>query len=141
MTLENKNKLEKQLVLHEGLKLKPYTCTAGKLTIGIGRNLDDVGISEREAYILLQTDVEEARKGCQNLITGFNAINDTRQIALIDMMFNLGYTRMSKFCKMLAAIKCGDWEAAAEQAKESRWYNQVGNRAKTIVRQLKEGEL
>ena len=51
-------RIKEQLVRHEGLRLKPYRCTAGKLTIGIGRNLDDCGISKTEAYVLLENDIQ-----------------------------------------------------------------------------------
>ena len=134
-----KEELIKQLKDHEGIRLKPYKCTAGKLTIGIGRNLDDIGISEEEAEYLLGNDIETAHKGCERLISNFESISEVRKIALIDMMFNLGYTRMSKFKKMLSAIESEDWTEAAKQAKDSRWYNQVGRRAQKICDQLREG--
>ena len=53
------NQAKAQLVRHEGLRLKPYRCTAGKLTIGVGRNLEDKGISQQEAYELLENDIRE----------------------------------------------------------------------------------
>jgi hypothetical protein len=55
--LVNLHRLQKQLIRHEALRLKPYRCSADKLTIGIGRNLDDVGITEEEAYFLLGNDI------------------------------------------------------------------------------------
>ena len=134
-----KDKLKEQLIDHEGLRLKPYMCTAGKLSIGVGRNLDDNGITKDEALYLLDNDIENALSDCQTLIQGFNAIDDVRKIALIDMMFNLGYNRMSKFIKMLTAIKCGDWEEASKQALDSRWAKQVGRRAEKIAEQLHKG--
>ena len=58
MTESLLNRIKAQLVRHEGMRLKPYRCTAGKLTIGIGRNLDDRGISQKEAYVLLEYDCQ-----------------------------------------------------------------------------------
>ena len=62
MTEALMNRIKAQLVRHEGLRLKPYRCTAGKLTIGIGRNLDDCGISQTEAYLLLENDIRNCEK-------------------------------------------------------------------------------
>ena len=62
MTESLKNRIKAQLVRHEGLRLKPYRCTAGKLTIGIGRNLDDCGISQKEAYAMLERDILECEQ-------------------------------------------------------------------------------
>ena len=56
------NRIKSQLVRHEGLRLKPYRCTAGKLTIGVGRNLDDCGISQKEAYVLLEGDILQCER-------------------------------------------------------------------------------
>ncbi len=58
MTEALMNRIKAQLIRHKGLKLKPYRCTAGKLTIGVGRNLDDCGISQTEAYVLLENDIQ-----------------------------------------------------------------------------------
>ena len=57
MTEALMNRIKAQLVKHEGFRLKPYRCTAGKLTIGIGRNLDDRGISQKEDYAILERDI------------------------------------------------------------------------------------
>ena len=62
----NKDRLTEQLMVHEGLKLQPYKCTAGKLTIGVGRNLDDVGITDIEAKFMLENDVARCMGECAN---------------------------------------------------------------------------
>ena len=58
----DKGKLIDMLILHEGLELKPYQCTADKTTIGVGRNLSDVGITEEEAKFLLLNDLQRIQK-------------------------------------------------------------------------------
>ena len=111
----------------------PYACPAQKLTIGFGRNIEQKGISEGEANFLLHNDVQECVKLLRRTFIRFNSFIRTRQIALIDMTYNLGFTRFLTFKKMVAAIHEEDWKEAASQAKDSIWYNQVGNRGKTIV--------
>lgn len=135
------NKVIGMIKQHEGFRDKPYRCTAGKLTIGYGRNLDDVGISNREATILLYNDIIEATESVRVVFSGFefDEFSENRQAALIDMMFNLGRSRFMKFKKMITAIRCKDWNEAADQAKDSRWFYQVGERGVKIVRLLMEG--
>ena len=128
---------------NEGLRLKPYPCTAGKLTIGYGRNLTDKGITAEEAEYLFANDFDEA---CNNVgsVFDFKSLKDftyDRHMVLIDMMFNLGLDGFMKFSKMIDAIKKGDWEKAAEEAENSLWFKQVGERAKRNVEILREGKI
>lgn len=123
---------------YEGFRHFPYKCTSGKTTIAYGRNLDDVGISEAEAEIMLERDIMRAINDLNKVFPGF-AFTYNREISLIDMIFNLGLTRFRKFKKMIAAIKINDWDEAANQAKDSRWYGQVGQRAVDNVKRLREG--
>ena len=117
----------------EGLRLKPYRCTAGKLTIGYGRNLDDVGISQAEADMLFERDFamaeSEVKRLCKEFGIDVDSLIEQRFYVLTDMMFNLGYTRLSKFKKFLYALKTGSYEAAANEMLDSNWAKQVGNRA------------
>lgn len=117
----------------EGLRLKPYRCTAGKLTIGYGRNLDDVGISQAEADMLFERDFamaeSEVKRLCKEFGIDVDNLIEQRFYVLTDMMFNLGYTRLSKFKKFLYALKTGSYEAAANEMLDSNWAKQVGNRA------------
>ena len=129
--------LVEQLKDHEGIRLKPYKCTAGKLTIGIGRNIEDIGISLQEAECMLFNDIERVMKELEDIFDDFDIFSETRKIALIDMIFNLGLTRFLKFKKMIAAIKEENWNKAADEAMDSRWYNQVGRRAEKVVSQLR----
>jgi len=124
---------------HEGVRLKPYHDTVGKLTIGVGRNLDDNGISEREAEYLLANDIEVALADCHSLFTDFDDFSPARQSALVSMALNLGKPRLSGFKKMIEAVNLGRWDEAAAQALDSRWASQVGVRATEIAEALRVG--
>lgn len=121
----------------EGLRLKPYRCTAGKLTIGYGRNLDDVGISRAEADMMFERDFAKAEVEVRRLCKEFNIdcenLIEQRFYVLTDMMFNLGYGRLSKFKKMLTALSKGDYDTAANEMLDSTWAIQVGNRAQQLA--------
>lgn len=133
------NKLIEMLKRHEGFRSKPYHCSAGKLTIGYGRNIEDNGISRCEATMLLLEDIDQATENVSSIFPYFNSYSADRQNSLINMVFNLGISRFRLFKKMILAIKKNDWAEAARQAKDSRWYKQVGARAKEIVNLIKEG--
>ena len=132
--------LEDQLIDHEGLELKPYQCTADKLTIGVGRNIEDRGITEDEARYLLKNDikiVEDELLEKKAVVAGLDAV---RQRVLVDMGFNLGTPTLLKFQNMWAAIEEEDFERAAEEAMDSRWAKQVGRRAERLCQAMATGE-
>ena len=132
--------LEDQLIDHEGLELKPYRCTAEKLTIGVGRNIEDRGITEDEARYLLKNDikiVEDELLEKKAVVAGLDAV---RQRVLVDMGFNLGIPTLLKFQNMWAAIEEEDFETAAEEAMDSRWAKQVGRRAERLCQAMATGE-
>ena len=125
--------------VHEGLRLHPYKCTAGKTTIGYGRNLDDVGIDLAEAESLLQRDITLTDVNLHRDFKFFKDLNDTRKAVLIDMAYNLGMNRFKKFRKMLTALENQDYSEAAHQMLDSRWANQVGKRADTLATKMVAG--
>lgn len=125
--------LTEDLILDEGLRLKPYKDTVGKVTIGVGRNLDDVGITEYEARYLLENDIGVAMSELDREISWWRGLPEPAQRALVNMCFNLGWPRLSKFKGMLWALKDGDYPSAAEEALDSRWAAQVGQRAHRIA--------
>lgn len=140
MTDQLKLILREQLLRHEGMRLKPYRCTAGKLTIGIGRNLDDCGISQTEAYMLLENDIQDCEKQLLDAIPEiYNALNDVRKSVLLNMCFNLGIKGLLGFANTLAFIKAGDWERAANNMLVSRWAKQVGMRAIELSELMRKG--
>lgn len=133
-------RLKNQLVLHEGLRLKPYRCTAGKLTIGVGRNLEDRGISKKEALYLLDNDIEEVSAELSRRLPWLSDLNGPRKAVLIDMAINLGIDGLFKFKRTLAAVARGDYAEAAREMKDSRWYRQVKSRGVRLVAQMRTGE-
>jgi lysozyme len=119
------------IIGHESLKLKPYTCTAGKLTIGVGRNLDDRGISESEAMFLFQNDLEDTLQHCKRF-PWFDHLSEVRQAAIADLMFNLGPTRFAGFRNFIKAMADRDYTWAGTELEDSKWFAQVGRRSRRI---------
>lgn len=128
--------LKDQLILHEGLKLKPYKCTAGKLTIGVGRNIEDIGITEDEARALLDNDILRVAQELDNGLPWWRDLSDVRQRVLLDMAFNLGTPTLMKFKNTLGLIEAGDFVGASEEMLRSRWAEQVGQRALTLSKAM-----
>lgn len=135
----NRLALREMLVRHEGLRLHPYRDTVGKLTVGIGRNLDDVGISREEAFFLFDNDVDRAVAGARRSLPVFDTLNDVRQNALLDLIFNLGIGGVLEFHHMLAALAAGDFAEARRQLLASEYASQVGARAIELGDLLERG--
>ncbi len=133
------DQLTEQLKKHEGFRSKPYLCSAGKLTIGYGRNLDDVGVSRSEAFELLRQDIARARWDVEKNIECANKLNIPRQDVLINMCFNMGIYNLLLFKKMIAALEKRDYDEAAKQMLNSRWATQVGYRAVELAEQMRTG--
>ena len=125
---------------HEGLRLKPYKCTAGKLTIGYGRNLDDVGITEHEAETMLTSDIERVYRDLTVHYDWFKTLDEVRESVVVNMCFNLGLNRFNKFKKTIKYISEGDYEKAAAEMMDSKWANQVGKRAVELAHMMATGE-
>lgn len=134
-----KQKLVDRLIKEEGVRLKPYRCSMNKLTIGVGRNLEEKGLSKEEAFFLLQNDVEEVILACQKEFVFFNTLSVSRQIVLADMCFNMGMKRLKGFKKMLKAIENNDFLQASYEMMNSKWAHQVGKRAAALSKLMKTG--
>lgn len=132
--------LIEQLKRHEGIKLTPYRCTSNKLTIGVGRNLEDVGISEQEAEMLLQNDIQEAVKQLKERFPWTLELDEVRFAALINFTFNVGIGTVSKFKNAMALLKAKKYDMAADEFLQSRWAKQVGQRAIEVTEQIRTGE-
>jgi lysozyme len=127
-----------QLKKHEGLKLKPYRDKVDKLTIGYGRNLDDKGISDEEAEIFLMNDIKECEKQLEG-ISWYENLGHSRQIVIINMCYNLGIKGLKGFKNMIKAVKENDFYKAAYEMLDSKWAEQVGERAKELAEQMRTG--
>ena len=117
----------------EGLSLTLYKCPAGKLTIGYGHNIESLGITQEVADFILEGDIQAAKKDALSIFPNLQTFPHDKQLAIIDMVFNMGKPTFLKFKKMIAAIKTRDWQEAGKQAQDSKWYRQVGNRGKKVV--------
>ena len=129
-----------QIKRHEALRLKPYLCTAGKLTIGFGRNLDDRGITEAGAEYLLSNDIEDFIKAVNGRWHWVEKLDEPRAWVMYNMAFNMGVVRLSGFKKFLSAVEAGDWVLAGKEMEDSDWFKQVGTRAVELQKQMITGE-
>lgn len=138
MTLADRAHLRRDVMAAEGCVLKPYRDTVGVLTIGYGRNLDDVGITKLEAEVLLDHDLLAAEMSCAKL-AWWDSLNDARQRVVVEMVFNLGMTRFLGFAKTINAIRARDYGTAAVQMLDSKWARQVGQRAQRLADTMRRG--
>ena len=136
----DRERLAAQLRLHEGVEHKPYKCTAGYLTIGVGRNIEKRGLSDDEIDYILNNDVDIATSELASTFDWFAGLDDVRMRVVVDMVFNLGMPRFKQFQNMLAAIEAQDWPEAAAQMMDSRWAKQVGARAERLRDMMETGE-
>lgn len=131
--------LKENLEVDEGRRLKLYKCTAGFLTIGVGRNIETNGISDDEADLMLKNDINRAITDTKKLISNFDKLSVNRQYVLVNMMFNLGMNRFAQFKRFIAAVNDENFEQAAAEMENSRWFYQVKSRAIRLVNIWKKG--
>ena len=143
MPLERHDPVAGMLIEDEGLRLKPYRCPAGKLTIGVGRNLDDVGISQEEAMLLLDNDLNACRADLRSLFGGdlWDTMAVARRAAFTNMRFNLGPAGFRNFAGMIAAARAGQWSRVSAEALDSKWAREdvSPKRSSRIARMLASG--
>ena len=132
--------IEKLLELHEGKETKPYVDTVGKITIGIGRNLTDRGLSEDEVQYLFRNDVQIATQELEWAFPWSRRLDEVRKAVLIDMSFNMGIPVLKTFTNTLAAVETAQYEKASKLMLQSKWASQVGNRAKRLSKMMQSGE-
>lgn len=123
----------------EGVCTRPYKDTVGKLTIGVGRNLDDVGLSADEIGLLLENDIGRAEAAARRLVPSFDILSDPRKCVVVSMAFNMGEAALSGFKNTLAAINTGRWQEAAQGMRQSKWATQVGARAERLAKMMEQG--
>ena len=135
------SKLIEQLKRHEGVRTHAYQCTANMTTVGVGRNIDEdggLGLSIDEIEFLLENDIRRCKQELI-LLPWFTEIDSVRQDALVNMCFNLGFTRLMGFKNALTAMSVGDYDKAADEFMDSRWAKQVGSRADEVCEMIRSG--
>lgn len=138
VTHELREALQTKLKKEEGLHLKSYECSAGFLSIGYGRNIEQVGLKKAEAEMLLQNDMEDIFLLLDKNIPMWKYEDFNVRLVLCDMCYNLGIKGLLRFKKFLNAVDESDYETAAEELKQSKYYKQVPNRAKRNINLILE---
>ena len=150
MSPEARFRVEEQLRIDEGVKYEIYLDHLGYPTFGIGHLITDadpeVGmdigapITEERVAQAFERDLDLMIEECEKQYPTWNDLPEEVQEILVNMMFNLGRTRLNKFKKMNAAIARREWKVAAAEGRDSRWYNQVTNRAERLMSRLEQVE-
>lgn len=125
--------LEKTLIAHEGMRLNPYRCTAQKLTIGVGHNLEN-GITEKQALMILRDDIDVVIETLNDRIPWWNNLSDGKKVVMASMAFQLGTGGFFQFKKMIKAAEYGDDVEVVTQMRDSRWYLQTPNRVEELIK-------
>lgn len=137
------SRLVDQLRRHEGVRSHAYVCSAGYLTVGVGRNIDSnggLGLSEQEIDFLLLNDISRCDNELAANFKWYADLDYIRKEALINICFNLGITRLKGFKKALSAMEKGSYRLAALEFLDSKWAEQVGRRAVELAAQIETGE-
>lgn len=132
------------LYKHEGFIPHAYRDSEGYLTIGIGTLIDERlggGITREEAEMLAQNRMHQYEDGLDRYLPWWRSLDTIRQVALLDMAYNLGVQGLLKFQRMLDALQQGEYARAGQEAMNSRWAQQVGYRAEEIREMLETGEM
>ena len=139
----NIEQLRKELERDEGVKYEVYLDHLGYPTFGIGHLITDddpecgatVGtkIDSDRVQEAFEADVESVLSDCERLYVQFEHLPEEVQLIVANMMFNMGYTRLSKFKGMKRGVDSRNWEAAADEMVDSKWYEQVTRRADRLV--------
>jgi len=136
----NRQRLIDSLINHEGIRNLVYEDSVGILTIGVGHNVEDVPLTPRAIQAILEDDINIATAELDRSWNHWKRdLSPARQNVLIEMVFNLGYPRFSKFEKLIQAIHDHDYEAAADEMLDSKWARQVGRRAINLATQMRSG--
>jgi len=137
------DRLIEQLKRHEGVETHAYKCSNGKLTIGVGRNIDPeggIGLTMDEIEYLLSNDILRCIKELSTEYPWFGDLDEVRQEAIINIFLNLGATKFRLFKRALSAMEEGDYETASTEFLDSLWAKQVGGRALELTDIIRSGE-
>jgi lysozyme len=130
----------KTIEYEEGRRPFLYKCSEGKQTIGIGRNIEERGLSDDEIDYLYRNDEKIAIAGASSLVKEFEFLYDARKIVLVSMVFQMGKSGVSKFKKMIAAIDAGNFAEASNEMLDSEWARQTPDRAKRHAEMMRTGK-
>lgn len=143
----NIEEFKKEIEIDEGCKYEVYLDHLNLPTFGIGHLILDsdpesgaeVGtpVSEDRVSECFNKDVHTVLSDCEKLYEDFYTLPEEVQRIIANMMFNMGYPRLSKFKGMKAGVDARDWQQAADEMVDSRWYNQVTNRAERLVKRMR----
>lgn len=125
---------------NEGFESRLYKDIKGKLTIGYGFNLEEIQIPENIAYMWLKMLVDDLYLNLSTLLDFFDFLDEVRKAVLVDMSYNIGVEGLLKFKKMLKALENEDYGKTAEEMKNSKWYEEVPNRADRLIKMMITGE-
>jgi len=143
----NIEQLREELKIDEGCKYEIYLDHLNLPTFGIGHLILDsdpeygqtpgTPVSANRVDECFAKDIETVLSECSRLYSNFSVLPEEVQLIIANMMFNMGYPRLSKFKGMKAAVDVGDWHRAAVEMVDSRWYQQVTNRAERLVARMR----
>jgi len=140
-------RLERRVQQDEGFRAEPYLCSMGVPTIGFGTTqiygrrvtLDDEPISFRQASIVFRSDLFAAMVDAEALVPSFHELCPIRQEVIVNMVYNLGAPRFSQFVRFISTLAVHNYVKASEEMLNSRWYGQVGSRAKRLTGEMLHG--
>lgn len=124
---------------HEGVRAKPYQDSLGIWTVGIGRNLEANPFSLEEIELMFQNDYDTAEKGASSFGC-WDGLDDVRKGVLLEMVYQMGPSRLKGFRRFLAAMLRRDYKTAADEMLDSRWARQTPGRAATLARIIEKGK-
>ena len=143
-------KLREELEIDEGCKYEIYLDHLGYATFGIGHLVvehdaeygKEIGtyVPENRVIKAFEQDIETVLSDCNRLYEDFEDLPEEAQRVIANMMFNMGYPRLSKFEGMKSGVDARDWNQAADEMVDSRWYYQVINRANRLVERMRNIE-
>jgi lysozyme len=143
----NLEQLRKEIEADEGCRYDIYLDHLGYPTFGIGHLISEtdpehgaeVGTSVSETRVIqaFNTDMGIVLDDCNTLYEDFETLPEEVQHIIANMMFNMGRPRLSKFKGMKAGVDARDWNKAADEMVDSRWYQQVTNRAQRLVDRMR----
>lgn len=114
------HKIARDLTRDEGVRLKPYQDTVGKTTIGVGRNLDDKGITHAEAVMMLHNDIEDCVQHALSIFPAFDKLPEDAQHVVVNMIFQLGAYGFRGFKHFISAVRSRAWHSAADEVLDSK---------------------